>query len=99
MTQYTVGQQSTMVYYSERTDDHSSRAIIPTAVPVEYVKAIDVEHLTESERTEMETLFNEYQAYVERKLATLFNFEQWVEHTQNVFITPVWKTFKLSGIR
>lgn len=74
--------------------DVTERYIIPTFIPQENIKALDVTDLTEPERAKVQTLWEQYQEYYRAAAATLFDFETWVEHTTTETVTTKWRTFK-----
>ena len=80
-------------------DSDGKRDIIPTFVPDQNVKAIDVTDLSFDKKNDMEFLVQEYAEYVEQASKTIFNFEDWVELTKGKNISPKWRTFKLSNLK
>lgn len=72
----------------------TQRAIIPTFIPKANIKAIDVTNLSDQDRDDMLQLFNEYFEYVTSQATTVFSFEDWVEHSKQIYIEPKWRTFK-----
>jgi len=77
------------------------RVVIPTYVPSPKnlnVKAIDVTDLSEEQREEMLTAWNEYQEYLEQQRRTLFAFDDFIEHTGRELPDIKWRTFKPSQI-
>lgn len=88
-----------IVYLSEGRGEISQRTILPTTVPRQTMKSIDVSDLSADERLEMQALYKEYSKYYEDFLANAFNFETWCEHSKGLHISPKWRAFKLSNIK
>jgi len=86
-------------YHSMSKDETTFRTIIPTALPTENVKGIDVTDLSPEEQQEMCQLTNEYSEYWRNKYATIFDFATWVEHTKNKQIQPKYRTFKPANLK
>lgn len=59
----------------------TDRVILPTYIPGDAVKALDFTGLTESQALEIQAVAKEYAEYVETKMNTVFNFEDWIDHT------------------
>lgn len=97
--QLTENKITSIVYESKSKGEISSRVIVPTSVPADFVRAIDVSDLQPQEREEMAQLYAEYREYREEFMSRLFNFETWVEHTKNKSVTPKWRAFKLDGLK
>ena len=93
------GEFATIVYLSESKGEVSERTIIPTTVPKQTMKAIDVGELSPAQREEMQALYKEYAQYYEDFIANAFNFETWCEHAKQIHISPKWRAFKLSNIK
>jgi len=72
----------------------TERYIIPTFIPQDNIKAIDVTTLTEEERDEFQQLWADYQSYYQTAVAALFDFETWVEHSTGKTVSAKWRTFK-----
>lgn len=89
----------TTVVYEKHTGEKTSRVIIPTSVPGDIVRAIDVSDLNPAERAEYLALYEEYKQYKSAYIDRMFNFETWVEHTHNRNIKPTWRAFKVAGLR
>lgn len=89
---------TTVLYNSERTGDFSSRVIIPVSVPVDVVKAIDVDGLSPQDRANMAEIVGEYLTYRQTYVAGMFGLEDWAEQTKGVRPDPKWRTFKLTGL-
>jgi len=85
-----------LTHITYRKDDGTTtdRFIIPTKMPNANIKAFDVTSLSEEDRSRMSKLYSEYREYVDTALASLFKFEDWVEHTQNEKVEVTWRTFK-----
>jgi hypothetical protein len=94
----TEAQLATIIY--EKADGEvTTRSIIPTSLPTDLVRAIDVTELTPEQREELLTLYAEYRQYVEKFKANMFNFDTWIEHSHGKQIVPKWRSFKSSGLR
>jgi hypothetical protein len=94
----TEAQVATIIY--EKADGEvTTRTIIPTSLPTDLVRAIDITELPLAEREQLLTLYTEYRQYVEAFKANMFNFDTWIEHTQGKAIAPKWRSFKSSGLR
>lgn len=87
------------VSYDSASKGQSDRVIIPTFVPSDNVKAIDVTDLEPTERIRMSELVADYKAYRDAATANLFNFETFVEHQTGQQIDVKWRTFKVSGLK
>lgn len=91
--------QLTTIVYEKESGETSARVIIPTKVPTDLIKAIDLSELDPAERARMANLHEEYRQYVAAQLKTLLTFENWVDHSYNEEIKPKWRSFKVSGLR
>lgn len=84
------------IRYTKNTGSKSEvtdRSIIPTSVPTN-IKALDVTGLPEHLREKVADAYKEYTDYINQLIKTAFSFEDWVEHTRGIEITPKWRTFK-----
>lgn len=99
MKEFKQGEFAEIVYLSEAKQETTERVIIPTFVPKQTMKSIDVTDLSYAERMEMQELYAEFAKYYEDYLANAFNFETWVEHSKGKVISPKWRAFKLSNIK
>lgn len=83
-----------------RKGEVTDRAIIPTYIPGDAVKALDVSDLSETQALELQNFSIEYAKYVEEKMNTVFSFEDWISHTQSTKSTPTlkYRTFKLNSL-
>lgn len=76
--------------------DVTERVILPTYIPGDAVKALDLSDLPESEALAVQTLAHEYAEYVQAKMSTVFNFEDWITHVTGRSTPPLkYRTFKL----
>lgn len=98
MKQLKSGERATIMYTSASKGETTKRVIIPSYVPNDSIKALDVSELTEAEQLSTQLFFAEYVAYQEERRATSFTFEDWLQQTHNVDISAKWRTFKLGGI-
>ncbi len=74
------------------------RMVVPSFIPKQVVTVIDVGDMNAQAAEEVMELMKGYQDYHNNLMNTAFNFETWVEHTQNKTITPKWRTFKWANI-
>lgn len=91
--------QITSIIYEKDGGDKSARVIIPTAVPKDLIRAIDVSELDPAEREKLVQLYKEYKEYTAGFMKTMFSFENWASQTHQVEIKPKWRAFKVSGLR
>jgi hypothetical protein len=87
-----------ILYKKDNQETPEERVIVPTYVPPQVVKAIDVADLPAQESEELVALLREYQEYYSDHINKALNFEGWVEQTKNKTIIPKWRSFKLSNI-
>lgn len=87
---------------SKDGDEVTNRTIIPTYVPngrSVNVGAIDVTDLSETEREEVLNLYKDFSRYRESIEKTVFNFDNFVEHTTNEKAPKLnWKSFNPNKI-
>lgn len=78
----------------------TDRVVIPTYIPAPSMKAIDVTDLNDEDREELLQQLQEYADYVELKTKTVFNFEDWLDMTNQRAVTDQikWRTFKMDQI-
>lgn len=77
------------------------RKIIPTFIPDQNMKAVDVTSLSEVEREIVAGLLQEYANYVKDTTKRIFSFDIWLDHTSNTDKIEgkiEWRTFNLSRI-
>lgn len=98
ITNFQRGKRTRIVYNNESKKETSTRDVIPTFVPRQNVKTIDVTDLNEEQAMKMRELFEEYAKYYDDFVANAFNFETWCEHSKGIFITPKWRAFKVANI-
>lgn len=78
----------------------TERVIIPTYVPGESVKALDVSDYLEKDALALQVLAEEYGEYVEHKMNTVFSFEDWIEHTYgSKSSSPTYDAIKRNGLK
>jgi len=83
-----------VAYTKNSSGEKTDRVIIPTQIPTKNIKAIDVTHLSEAERSRIENMYKEYVLYYTLAVERLFNFEEWMEHTTYPSDQPIkWRTF------
>ena len=78
--------------------EHTDRKIIPTFIPPENIKAIDVTGMSDGDVTRLECRLAEYAEYYKVAVKTIYSFNDWMEHTQQEYADLKWRTFKQSGI-
>lgn len=92
------------IRYTRTTDlggvkgEKTDRVVIPTYIPGDAVKALDVSHLKEQEAFEIQRLHDDYVSYVEGKMKTIFSFEDWIDHTQTKTVDLKYRTFKSENL-
>jgi hypothetical protein len=89
----------TSIVYEKDSGEQSARVIIPTSVPKDLIRALDVSELEPAERQDLLNLYTEYKQYTAAFLENMFNFETWVDHTHNRTVKPKWRAFKVAGLR
>lgn len=78
----------------------TDRVIIPTYIPGEAVKALDVSDYSEKDALTLQTLAQEYNEYVENKMRTVFSFEDWIDHTYgSKMSSPVYEAIQKNGLK
>ena len=97
--QFKQGEITDILYLSESKNELTQRTIIPTFVPRQTIKSIDVSDLTPDQRLELQALYREYAKYYDDFIINAFNFETWVEHTKGQTISPKWRAFILANIK
>jgi hypothetical protein len=89
------------IRYTKTSGETTVRTIIPTFVPPQNIKAVDVTELSADDAKKMESLVREYyDDYIESRKATTFTFEDWLSATgsSDVATKVKWRTFKLDNI-
>lgn len=86
------------VRYTNNKEQSSEREIIPTTIPTENIKGIDVSELSNEERENLMLLLNDYNNYVQQQHNNIFNFETWASHSSGVQIKPKWRTFSVDRL-
>ncbi len=71
------------IQYSKSADDVTERTIIPTSIPTKVVAAIDASDLTDAEIEVVCDEYVRYDNYRKRHMSMLFNFNDWIEHTNS----------------
>lgn len=74
------------------------RTVIPTFVPSNNMKALDVTSLNEADRARMLSLIKDYAEYYKQATSTIFSFEDWLSHTGNDGVSPQWRTFIIDQV-
>ena len=84
--------------YTKGSGEQTDRVVIPTQVPNDCIKAIDVTDLSADERQEMQKIVSLYIDYVDLQFKKIFSLEDFAEQVTNNRIEPKWRTFKITGI-
>lgn len=89
-----------ITYTSLSKGEKKDRTVIPSFVPTDNVKAIDVSDLTPELQQQIVQLRNEYNEYVASVMQNLPTFEQYVKTVDQGFNTNdiKWRTFKIDHI-
>ena len=74
--------------------EETQRYIIPTTLPGNNIKALDVTDLPNEQRTQIAEYHIEYARYLSNHMKQAFSFEDWLSHSKGVDFTPKWRTFK-----
>lgn len=82
------------IEYVKDSGDRSLRTIISTTNSYQNLKAADITELNEDKKTEMVSLFKEYDEYVHQHMSKMFSFNDWAEHTTGHPVDVKWRTFK-----
>jgi hypothetical protein len=92
-----------ILYTKEKdgTQEVTDRFVIPTSIPKNNIKAIDVTALEEDERENIGKLHAEYQTYCKLKMKTIYSFENWLEASHPDIDIPEIKhrNFKIDNIQ
>lgn len=91
--------QMTSIVYEKEGGETSARVIIPTHVPKDLIKAIDLSETDPVQRAEIANRYEEYKQYVAAQLKNMMTFEGWVSHSYNEEYKLKWRSFKVSGLR
>lgn len=84
----------TNIEYVKDSGDRSLRTIISTTEFPRNLRAADITELNEDEKSEMVSLFKEYDEYVHQHMSKMFSFNDWAEHTTGHPVEVKWRTFK-----
>lgn len=90
--------QSKRIRYTKANGEITERTIIQTSKPTDLIKAIDVTDLDSDQIKKLETLYDEYQDYVDLMRRNIYSFEDWVDHVTNENAPVKWRTFKANNI-
>ena len=78
----------------------TERVILPTYIPSDSVKALDVSAYTEADALLLQSLAKEYAEYVELQMNRVFNFEDWIDHSYGAKISsPTYAAIKRNGLQ
>ncbi|MGI0075828.1 MAG: hypothetical protein ACREAU_00285 [Nitrosopumilaceae archaeon] len=86
-------------YESIGKKDITKRYIIPTVIPKDTIKAIDVSDCDNEARSELTKLLRDYKSYQVGFLKGMFTFEMWAEHVSKTLPDLKWRTFKVNGLK
>ena len=86
-------------YTKNGVREESDRTIIPTYIPTHTMKALDITGLPESEQERLSNLYADYQMYYQQRAEQIFNFEDWISHTERDSNDQVlkWRSFVLEN--
>lgn len=93
------GQVATILYRNEAKQETTVRKIIPTSVPGDSIRAIDIGHLSEAEQAEQTKLYGEYSEYRRLHMSRMFSFEEFASQTTGKAVEPKWRAFKVAAIK
>jgi len=93
------------VRYTRTTDisgckgEVTDRVILPTYIPGDSIKALDVSSVPELEALKLQSDHDDYLEYVQNKMSTIFSFEDWLSHTKGKNVHDLkYRTFKVDSI-
>jgi hypothetical protein len=86
--------------YTNNKGDTSTRTILPHSLPQLNVRALDVSTLSEDDVLELQKALAEYQQYRATQMATMFSFEDFIDHQSTGTELPEykWRSFKYDAI-
>lgn len=64
-----------------KTVQITERNIVPTSMPNDYIKALDVSYLNDEERQFLIENHEEYRKYVRQHMRNMFGFKEWLDIT------------------
>lgn len=99
MTVKLVENSITSIVYESSKQVTSARMILPTSIPKTTVTAIDLSEVDIDMRQHIQQLAEQYSEYKRNFLASMFNFETWVEHTTGETLNLKWRSFTLDKIQ
>jgi hypothetical protein len=85
--------------YTNAKGESSERWIVPTFVPLQNIKALDVSDLSEENRELMEQLVQEHLKYRDEHAKLALDFAEWVKQETGTAIEPKYRTFKIDSIK
>ncbi len=87
------------ITYTKADETVSNRVIIPSHVPSNIIRGIDVTELDQEARDLLLSRWDEYQAYRKQQMSTICSFEQFQEQQFPLHEQPVkWRSFDISRI-
>ena len=85
------------VQYKKDTE-LTNRTIIPTHVPHNNIKALDVTDLSNEEMDSLTQMIQEFSEYQKQARKSIVNFETWLEITNQQAPPIKWRTFKIDNL-
>lgn len=85
-------------YHKTDNDDVEIRTIIPTIIPDDFISAIEVTGLNESEIDNISILRDQYHDYVKQYKSNMFTFAKYLDHMNIPDPNIKYKRFKLDKI-
>lgn len=92
------GQTYNVHYVSIVDGNETWRTIIPTVIPPEHIKAIDVSHLSPVQQETMSKLVSDYAEYKKAFVSRMFNLEDWIAHTTGQQVVLEHRTFAINNL-
>lgn len=83
--------EKALIVYRKKNDDVTERTILPTAIPASVVTALDVSALDATDIIKLQQAFADYIEYRELAMKRMFNFTDWLEHTNSDITTELVK--------
>lgn len=80
--------QLSKIKYTKTKSDVTERTILPTSIPAKVITSIDVSDMPTSEAAELLAEYTEYLKYKELHMSKLFNFNNWLIHTDSKVDIP-----------
>jgi len=93
----------THIKYTKQTknkDEVTERFIIPSFIPKQNIKAMDVTDCDDSSRQNLEDLLKDYSKFYSLHMSNIPSFTNWMEQTNGVIVSEddiKWRTFKIAN--